>query len=267
MKLMSLSLGSRMDSMIKGILFDLDGTVYRGSVAVPGAPEIITRLKRGGRRCLFVTNRSNRTPAEVASQLRGYGIPCEAEDVLTSAQATVQYLKKGTVFYIGEEGLRDAIVEGQLRITDQNPDYVVVSLDRKITYEKIEKATQLIRGGARFIATNPDMLLYTDRGLSPGTGVIVTAIAAATGMEPVFVGKPQTIIIDIALERLGVTKEEAVIVGDNLESDIRAGQNAGVRTILILTGVSTREDLSENSAKPTWVVENFDELEDLLNRI
>lgn len=253
--------------MIKGILLDLDGTVYRGSEAVPGASEFIARLEREGRKYLFVTNRSNRTPGEVASQLRGYGIPCEPEDILTSAQATVQYLKEGSVFYIGEDGLRKAIVEGRLKITDHLPDYVVVSLDRHITYEKIEKASRLIRGGAKFIATNPDEVLYTDRGPTPGTGAIVAAIAAASGVRPVFVGKPQTVIIDMALERLGLSKEEIIIVGDNLNSDIEAGEKAGVRTVLILTGVSTREDLINASTKPTWVVESFKELEDLFDNV
>lgn len=253
--------------MIRGILFDLDGTVYRGCEAIPGASELITRLRREGRKCLFVTNRSNRTPAEVASQLKGYGISCDAEDVLTSAQATVQYLKKGRLFYVGEKGLREAILAGQLEITDCSPDYVVVSFDRSISYEKIAKASQLIREGARFIATNSDPVLCTDQGFVPGTGAIVAAIAAASDVEPVFIGKPHTIMIEMAIERLGLPKAEIVIVGDNLNSDIRAGENAGVATILVLTGVSTREDLKESPTKPTWVVEDYEELEDLFDGI
>jgi len=253
--------------MIKGVFLDLDGTVYCGSEVIPGAPEFIFRLKREGRRYLFVTNRSNRTPRQIASHLQDCGIPCEPGDIVTSAQATVEYLKEGRVFYIGEEGLHEAIVCGELEITEEAPDYVVVSLDRHITYEKMEKASRLIRNGARFVATNADRVLYTDSGPSPGTGAIVAAIAAASDAHPVYVGKPETIIIDMALERLGLSRQEVVIIGDNLESDIKAGKNAGIRTILILTGVSSREDLRRATDKPTWVVEDYRELEELFDTI
>lgn len=250
--------------MIKGILLDLDGTVYRGKEAVPGVTSFISRLITGGVRYLFVTNRSNRTPKTVCTQLRQYGIPCEIDNVLTSAQATASYLKKGTVFYIGEEGLAEALQEKRLTIMEEDPDWVVVGFDRAISYEKIEKASRLIRAGAAFIATNPDKVVNTEDGLAPGNGAIVAAIAAASGIEPIFIGKPMRTIIDKALERLGLAQHEVILVGDNLETDIKAGQNAGLRTVLILTGVSSGKDAEKSVVKPTWIVKDYEELIELV---
>jgi HAD superfamily hydrolase (TIGR01457 family) len=246
--------------MIQGVILDLDGTIYRGSQAVPGAAEFVGRLQEHGIKALFVTNRSNRTPESVCAQLRSYGISCASENILTSAQATARRLRSGRVFYIGEEPLEKALLEGGLTIDPHTPDYVVVGFDRAVDYTKIEKASRLIRAGARFIATNPDKAVNADGGISPGNGAIVAAIAAATGATPVVVGKPERAIIDIALERMGVAPEHVILVGDNLETDVMAGVNAGIRTILILTGVSTRMDVMKSPVKPHRVVEDYAEL-------
>ncbi|MFC1824321.1 TIGR01457 family HAD-type hydrolase [Thermodesulfobacteriota bacterium] len=250
--------------MIKGLLLDLDGTVYRGSEAVPGAAGFINRVIAEGLKVLFVTNRSNRTPEAVCKQLLSYNIPCEAVNVLTSAQATAEYLQKGSVFIIGEEGLREALEEKHLTLDEEDPDWVVVGFDRSINYSRVDKASQLIRAGAGFIATNPDKVLNTEEGLAPGNGAFIAAIAAASGTEPIIIGKPERTIIDIALNRLGLSPEEAFLVGDNLDTDIQAGKNAGMRTVLILTGVSSRKDVHNAAVKPTWVVENYEELEQLV---
>jgi 4-nitrophenyl phosphatase len=246
--------------MIQGVIFDLDGTIYRGSQAVPGAAEFVGQLAAHGIKVLFVTNRSNRTPESVCTQLRSYGIACTAENILTSAQATARHLRSGSVFFIGEEGLERALLQAGLTMDPQSPDYVVVGFDRAIDYTKLEKATRLIRAGARFIATNPDKAVNADGGISPGNGAIVAAIATASGVSPVVVGKPERAIIDIALERMGLSPEHVILVGDNLETDIKAGINAGIRTILILTGVSTRKDVMVSSVKPHRVVEDYEEL-------
>jgi 4-nitrophenyl phosphatase len=250
--------------MIEGIIFDLDGTIYRGSQAVPGAAEFVRRVAEHGIKVLFVTNRSNRTPESVCTQLRSYGISCTNENILTSAQATARHLRGGSVFFIGEEGLEQALLEAGLTMDPQSPDYVVVGFDRAIDYSKIEKATRLIRAGARFIATNPDKAVNADGGLSPGNGAIVAAIAAATGQTPVVVGKPERAIIDIALERMGLAPEHVILVGDNLETDITAGRNAGITTVLILTGVSTRADVTRSPVKPHRIVEDYAALADVV---
>jgi 4-nitrophenyl phosphatase len=246
--------------MIQGIIFDLDGTIYRGTHAVPGAAQFVRQLAQRGIKVIFVTNRSNRTPESVCTQLKGYGIPCTIENVLTSAQATARHLGSGSVFFIGEEGLKQALLEAGLTMNQECPDYVVVGFDRTVNYTKIEKASRLIQAGARFIATNPDKAVNADGGISPGNGAIVAAIATASGISPIVVGKPQRAIIDMALERMGLEPEHVILVGDNLETDIKAGISAGISTVLILTGVSARMDVVNSPVKPHRVVENYAEL-------
>lgn len=250
--------------MIKGIFFDLDGTIHRGNDPIPGAAAFVSRLSSKAIPYLFVTNRANRTPEVICEHLRRFGIPCQPDNILTSALATANFVQKGRVFCIGEDGLRKALREAQVIFDDENPEYVVVGIDRAINYEKIEKAATLIRSGARFVATNPDKVLNSERGLSPGNGAIVAAIAAASGAEPLFIGKPERTIFDRALKRINLFRDEVLFVGDSLESDIKGGIGADIRTVLILTGVSTRKDLKESSIKPTWVAEDFKALEQIV---
>jgi 4-nitrophenyl phosphatase len=247
--------------MIRGVILDLDGTVYRGAEEVPGAARFVAQHRARGGRCLFVTNRANRTPDVVAAHLREYGIDCGPGDILTSAQATALYLKHGTYYPIGEDGLIQALDEQGLTRDDRAPDYVVVSFDRGFTYAKLRTACSLIAAGARFVATNPDRALRTETGISPGTGAIVAAVEAGSGVRPLMIGKPERRIMDLALERMGLRREEAVCVGDNLDTDIRAGHHAGIRSVLILTGVSRRDDIARAAHTPTWVVESYAELD------
>jgi 4-nitrophenyl phosphatase len=250
-----------MAKKITAALIDLDGTVYRGSEAVPGAARFLERLRAAAVPYLFVTNRANRTPEEICRRLRLLAIPCAPPEVLTSAQATAEWIGEGRVFMIGEEGMERALREKGLTITDRDPGYVVVSLDTSVDYAKLERASILVRGGARFVSTNPDLVVNTDQGLSPGNGAICQAIQAATGVEPFVVGKPEKVIMEIALRRLGLPKEGTVLIGDNLATDIAAGVAAGLQTALILTGVSTRQDAETSPIRPTWIVEGYDELE------
>jgi 4-nitrophenyl phosphatase len=252
--------------MIKGVILDLDGTVYLGKQEVPGAARFILFLKESGIRYLFVTNRANRTPTIVAEHLCTYGIPCTENDVLTSAQATVQYLKRGSVYYIGEEGLKVELDKAGMTVNEEAPDYVIVSFDRTFNYDKLRKACRLIHAGAQFIATNPDKALKTATGLTPGTGSIVAAVAAGSGKEPVMIGKPERLIMDMALERLGLQREEVINVGDNLATDIPAGIVAGIRTAFILTGVSSREDLAHTDLEPAWIVASYEELTTIVRK-
>lgn len=246
--------------MIRGVLLDLDGTVYRGAQEVPGAAQFVRQLGAENIRCLFVTNRANRPPEEVCDHLRGYGIDCTTEDILTAAQATAAYLERGSAYYIGEEGMRCALVEAGFEITDQAPDYVIVSYDRSFTYEKLATASRLIVGGARFIATNPDKALRSEQHVMPGTGALVAAVEAASGQKPLMIGKPEKLLFEMALKRLDLAAADVIAIGDNPETDIPAGVNAGLRTAYILTGVGRREDATRSGVGPTWIVESFDEL-------
>lgn len=252
---------------IKGILLDLDGTVYWGRKSVPGSARFVAKMRRLGIRCLFVTNRANRTPREISLHLKDIGIPCRDSDVLTSAEATAKYIGKGSVYCIGEKGMKRAIRQQELTLNDRNPDCVIVSFDRSFTYGKLFKACQLIHAGSKFIATNPDKGLKTDEGIYPGTGAIIAAVVSCTGVEPLVIGKPERLIVDMALDKINLAKKEVLMVGDNIETDIVAGKKAGVRTVLMLTGISKRQHVCKSRVKPTWIVENYIGLEKLVNEL
>lgn len=213
---------------------------------------------------LLLTNNSTRTPGQYVTKLAKMGIAIEESDVLTSAQATALYMERialpgARVYAIGEEGLRDALRE-KYTLTQEGADFVVVGMDRSLTYEKLKTATLLIRRGARFIATNPDKTLPTEVGLIPGNGAILAALVAATGVAPFVVGKPEPAIFDLALARMGVGKEGAAVIGDRLETDILGGQRAGLITILVLSGATSRKELENSSIKPDLIFENVRQL-------
>ena len=256
--------------MIRGVLLDLDGTVYRGNHAVPGAARFIELLRRRRVPYLYVTNRASRTLERIRSQLVGYGLPCETSEILTTAEATADWLGEGSVYMIGEEGLEQALTSRGFMLTNdhpeasQQPDYVVVGLDEHLTYAKLARATRHILAGARFVGTNPDVAVNVDAGVTPGAGATLAALTAATSVEPTVIGKPEPIMIEIALERLELPNDEVVMVGDNLETDIRGGAAAGLPTALILTGISTERDLQDSDVEPTWVAKDYEELAELL---
>jgi 4-nitrophenyl phosphatase len=250
--------------MIRGILLDLDGTVYRGDEEVPGASEFCLLMAETGVRCLFVTNRSNRTPAEVCRQLQGYGVACELEDVLTTSQATAHHLGSGSAYMIGEEGLRVALEEAGIAITDDDPDAVVVGFDQNLHHSKLQIACRLILKGKPFVATNPDLRLTTPDGVIPGTGAILAAIQAVTGVPPIVVGKPEPLLFNLAVEYLGLQKHEVIAVGDSLDTDVPAGVRADIRTALLLTGNARREDVPAADMQPTWVFDDYGGLRELV---
>lgn len=246
--------------MLEGLLLDLDGTVYRGSEAIPGAADFIASLRIP---YLFVTNRGNRTPMAIAEQLRAMGIACSTDSVLTSSQATAQYVGGGQrVFCIGEEGLKTALREVGAEIVDGTgqADVVVVSFDRRFDYDKLNRAMRLIEGGARFVATNDDRAITVETGLVAEAGPLVAAVATATQRTPEIVGKPHAPILRTALERLRIRASSAAMVGDNVRTDVLAGQNAGMLTALILTGVSDRSESVRLGITPTWIAEDYDDL-------
>ncbi|MDR9854092.1 TIGR01457 family HAD-type hydrolase [Paenibacillus sp. VCA1] len=256
----------------KALLIDLDGTLYHGKHRIPGADELIRTLKQQGVPYLFVTNNSSRTAEGVASHLIGMGIPAEPGDVCTSSLAAAEYIAGespgASVAMLGEEGLREALLDAGLHIVDENPQYVVQGIDRSFTYESLAQAVQWIRAGAAYVLTNPDLLLPSDHGLVPGAGSLAASIRAASGAEPVVIGKPSGHLIKYATDRLGISPGEATMVGDNMRTDIAAGAAAGCRTILVLTGLTTEENLEAQiegaGVKPDVICKNLHELTEMI---
>ncbi|MEN0644594.1 TIGR01457 family HAD-type hydrolase [Alkalicoccobacillus gibsonii] len=239
----------------KGYLIDLDGTMYRGGEVISEAIEFVNELKRRELPYLFVTNNSTKTPEIAAAHLRKLSIPATPEHVYTSAMATASYIREqnpeARIYVIGEAGIREACRHAGLVEATENVDFVVVGLDRELTYQKIKQASLLIQQGATFIATNQDHALPTEEGLVPGNGSIVAAIASASGTKPMFVGKPEALIMTQALRKLRLGADETIMVGDNYRTDIMAGLNAGIDTMLVLSGVTTEADLPQLPVKPT----------------
>ncbi len=248
--------------MIKGVIFDLDGTVYIGETPVPGAVELIDRIRSNNIRILYVTNRANKTTAEIAGRLNDIGVPAKPSEVLTSSQAAAEYLEPGGFYYIGQEGLRKPLVDAGFTYSETSPEYVFVGLDPELTYDKLVKACRFIRNGSCFVATNMDPFAISEEGISPGNGSIVESLRIATEKDPLVIGKPEKPIMDIALRRLDIDPEELIIVGDNIVTDIQAGKNSGIRSVLILTGVSKVSDVGD--IVPDVVVDTFVDLSKLI---
>lgn len=247
----------------KGYLIDLDGTIYRGSEPIPEAIEFVKQLKEKGIPYLYVTNNSTTTPEKVAERLERMGAPAAPENVLTTSQAAARYISSqkpnATVYYIGEEGLKIALESEGLIYQEEHPDFVIVGLDRQVTYEKLEKACFAIREGAQFVSTNSDVALSTERGLAPGNGALTALISTSTQKSPVFIGKPEAVILEEALVALNLAKSDVIMVGDNYHTDILAGLNAGMATLFVNTGVTSLDELTSFDRKPTYVVHSLSE--------
>ncbi|WP_127491273.1 TIGR01457 family HAD-type hydrolase [Paenibacillus glycanilyticus] len=232
---------------MKGLLLDLDGTLYHGTQRIDGADELIRQLREWKLPYRFVTNNSTVSPETVAERLRGMGIDAEPRDVCTSAQAAAQYIanqKPGaSVLVIGESGLIEAVEAAGLRITEEQPDFVLQGLDRQLSYEQLTRAVRSILQGAEFVLTNPDLLLPGEGGLFPGAGSIGAMLTAAGGKEPTLIGKPSKILMDYSLRQIGLSAEETWVIGDNLATDIAAGHASGCGTVLVLTGLTTKDNL------------------------
>jgi 4-nitrophenyl phosphatase len=246
----------------KGYLIDLDGTMYRGTEQIAEAAGFINDLRKRGIPYLFVTNNSSRTPAQVADKLRSIGISTEDDQVFTTSMATANYIaeqKKGaSVYVVGEEGIIEALKEKGMKLVEEHPDFLVMGIDRGINYEKLSKACLAVRNGAVFISTNGDIAIPTEQGLLPGNGSLTSVVSVSTQVQPIFIGKPESVIVEQALRVLGVPKEETIMVGDNYDTDILAGINAGIDTLLVHTGVTTKERLKKYKEQPTHVVDTLD---------
>ncbi|KQL21085.1 TIGR01457 family HAD-type hydrolase [Cytobacillus solani] len=245
----------------KGYLIDLDGTMYRGTELIKEAANFVNELIKLDLPYLFVTNNSSRTPQQVADKLCSFSIPATSKQIFTTSMATANYVYEqkndASVYVIGEEGIRTALADKGLTFAEENADYVVVGIDRSINYEKLATACLAVRNGAAFISTNGDIAIPTERGLLPGNGSLTSVITVSTQTKPIFIGKPESIIMEQALQVLGTKKSETLMVGDNYDTDILAGMNAGMDTLLVHTGVTTKELLSNYEKKPTYVVKSL----------
>lgn len=248
----------------KGYLIDLDGTIYKGRERIPAGERFIQRLQEQEIPYLLVTNNTTRTPQMVQDMLaQQFNIQTPLETIYTATMATVDYMKdmnRGqTVYVIGETGLKSAISEAGYIEDKENPAYVVVGLDSQVTYDMLATATLAIAKGALFIGTNPDLNIPTERGLMPGAGSLVAPLEAATRVKPVFIGKPNAIIMNKALDILQVKRSEAIMVGDNYLTDIMAGIQNDIASLLVTTGFTKAEEVPNLPIQPDYVVASLDE--------
>jgi NagD protein len=250
---------------VKHFITDMDGVLVKGKQIIPGADRFIASLEAQGREYLVLTNNSLYTPRDLSHRLRNVGMEIPTERLFTSAMATASFLQsqrpEGTAYVIGESGLTQAIHEIGYVITDTQPDYVVLGETEGYNYEKVTKAIRLIDAGARFIATNPDVSGPSEAGIVPGCGAMAALIEKATGKIPFYVGKPNPLMMRSALNYLDVHSEDTAMVGDRMDTDIVAGVESGMRTILVLTGVTRRVDIERYPYCPTWVLDSVAEIE------
>ena len=251
----------------QGYLIDLDGTIYHGRQPIAAAQRFIKRLQANNIPFIFLTNNTTKTPQQVVDNLdQNHQIQVTADQIITPSLATANYLREQSsdirqksCFVIGQLGLQSAIFKTGIQYNEINPDYVVVGLDFDVTYHKFEVATLYIKRGAQYIVTNSDTNLPNERGLVPGAGSLVSLVATATQQQPVYIGKPESIIANYALKITGWSKKQVAIIGDNYNTDIRCGLNAGIDTILVYTGVSTPEQVAQETSQPTYQINSLDE--------
>ena len=248
----------------KSVLTDMDGVLVRGRAIIPGAREFLERLTSEGRQYLVMTNNSLYPPAILQHRLARLGLEIPADRIHTSALATAQFLDaqrpRGSAYVIGEDGLFEALEDIGYTFTDQAPDYVVLGETQDYSFDRITRAIRLIAAGARFLATNPDVSGPSEEGLVPATGAVAALIERAIGVAPYYIGKPNPLMIRTALRRLGEHSENAIMVGDRMDTDILIGLESGLETVLVLTGVTSRELVARFPYQPTRIVDSVADL-------
>jgi NagD protein len=242
----------------KAFICDMDGVIYHGSNLLPGVLEFVAWLRKEDKKFLFLTNSSARTPRELSEKLARMGLKVGECHFYTSAQATATFLARqkpgGSAYVIGDAGIISALYEEGYSINDTNPDYVVVSESANYDYARICHATKLVLNGAKLIGTNPDLTGPIEGGqIVPATGALLAPIELATGAKAYYVGKPNPLMMRNALKKLGCQREETAIVGDRMDTDIIAGVEAEITTVLVLSGVTKREDISRFAYQPDYV--------------
>jgi NagD protein len=251
--------------MPKSYLIDMDGVIVRGSELIPGAEAFLDRLHQRNIKFLILTNNPIYTQVDLQHRLQRIGVNLTIDHIYTSALATALFLKSqkpgGTAFVIGESGLTEALHDVGYILTEHNPDYVVLGETTSYNYARITQAVRLVSEGARFIATNPDPSGPGEGGLVPACGAIAALIESATGVKPYFVGKPNPLMMRTALRYLNEHSENAIMIGDRMDTDVRVGIESGLETILVLTGVTSREMIDQFPYQPTRVINSVADLE------
>ncbi len=245
-------------SPIKAMILDMDGVLWRADAPIGNLPEIFQEIAAKGIQVAYATNNSTRTVDQYIERLAKFGISAEPWQVTTSAIATARYLKTrfpagGPVYLVGQDGIEKALLENGFTIQDKDVIAVVAGMDNHLTYQKLRTATLLLRAGAPFIGTNPDRTFPTPEGLTPGTGTILAALETASDVKPTVIGKPKPTMFEQAMQALGTKPAETLVVGDRLETDIAGGQAAGCPVAVVLSGVSTPEEVQAWQPQPDYI--------------
>lgn len=253
-------------SQIRGLILDMDGVIWRGNEPIGNTKKIFNRINQLGLKVVLASNNSTKTVKQYLKKLQQFDVFLDEEQIISSAVVTACYLKKrfpngGDVYIVGENGLVDSLSSQGFNFNDKgNILAVVVGLDQSVTYEKIKIASQLIRAGAIFIGTNPDPTYPAPDGIYPGVGAIIAAIEAASETKPLILGKPETKMFELCLERMELQPHETIIIGDRLETDIESGQRLGLHTALVLSGVTDRVNAEQWTPKIDWIAESLEVL-------
>lgn len=241
----------------KGFICDMDGVIYHGNKILPGVREFVEWLQKENKRFLFLTNSSERSPLELKQKLQRMGLDVGEEHFYTSALATAHFLKTQktncTAYVIGEPGLMNALYDQGIIMNDVNPDYVVVGETKNYNYENIVRAVRFVFNGAKLIGTNPDLTGPSENGIVPACRALVSPIELTTGQQAYYLGKPNPLMMKSGIKLLGVEPCDAVIVGDRMDTDIIAGIESGIETVLVLSGVTTPETLTTFPYRPSYI--------------
>ncbi len=244
----------------KGFICDMDGVIYHGNKILDGVKEFVNWMIESDKKFVFLTNSPEKTPHELSMKLQRMGLEVSPDHFYTSAMATAEFLsvqKPGcTAYVIGEAALTKAMYDKKIYMNDINPDYVVLGETRTYNFEKIEKAIELVRNGAKLIGANPDTVGVTEKGIMPATGALISPIEIATGKKAYFVGKPNPLMLRHGLKLIGCHSADIAFIGDRMDTDIIAGIESNVDTVLVLSGVTTKEDIELFPYRPKYVVES-----------
>ncbi|MDD6390234.1 MAG: HAD-IIA family hydrolase [Firmicutes bacterium] len=248
----------------KGFIIDMDGVIYHGNRLLPGAADFVKWLQENGKQYLFLTNNSAKTPKELRQKLLRMNLDVPEKNFYTSALATASFIKEQagecSAYVIGEAGLLNALYDAGITMNDVNPEYVIVGEGMTYSYETLTKAVNLVKGGARLIGANTDISGPVENGIVPGCGALVAPIEIATGKKAYFCGKPNPLMMRTGLRLLGCHSQEAVIVGDRMDTDIVAGTESGAQTVLVLSGVSTAATVRQYAYQPTEVLDGVGDI-------
>jgi len=241
-----------------GFIIDMDGVIYHGNKLLPGVNEFVAWMEKSGKKYLFLTNSSERTPRELHEKLKRLGIEVGEEHFYTSALATAGFLESqkpdGSAFIIGDAGLIHAMYSAGYTTNNVNPDYVVVGDTHSYSFDKIELALNLVMKGARLIGTNPDVSGPVETGIAPSTKALIAPIEIASGKKAYFVGKPNPLMMRIALKKLGTKREDTIVIGDRMDTDIRCGLESEIDTLLVLSGITSKDEINNFPYRPRFVL-------------